>query len=144
MSLTEVLIAHALDALRAGEVVVYPTETVYAIGVDALSSAALERLFALKGREASKAVALITDSAASAFSLASEVPASARVLAAAFWPGPLTLVLPARAGLPDALVGPEGGVGVRVSPNQVAIQLAARLGRPLTATSANPSGQPSA
>ncbi|MGH7918202.1 MAG: L-threonylcarbamoyladenylate synthase, partial [Candidatus Binataceae bacterium] len=88
--------------------------------------------------------ALITDNAANAFSLAAKVPPAARKLAAAFWPGPLTLVLPARAGLPSPLIGPEGGVGVRVSPHRTAIELAARLGRPLTATSANLSGQPPA
>ncbi len=133
----------ALEALRAGKAVVYPTETFYALGVDALSAAALEHLFALKKREADKPTALIAADARMAFSLAAGVPAAAGRLAELFWPGPLTLVLPARPGLPQALVGPSG-VGVRVSSDPIARALAAALGRPLTATSANLSGEPAA
>jgi L-threonylcarbamoyladenylate synthase len=109
-------VSDALAALAAGEAIVYPTETFYALGVDALSSPALERLFAIKGREPGKPVALIAAHTAMAFALAREVPAAARVLAEAFWPGPLTLVLPARDGIPT----------------------------PLTATSANLAGEPPA
>jgi L-threonylcarbamoyladenylate synthase len=134
----------ALAALRAGEAVVYPTETFYALGVDALSPTALERLFKIKGREPGKPVALIAADAAMAFGVSREVPAVARVLAEAFWPGPLTLVLPARDGIDAALINAEGGLGVRVSSHPVARALAARLGRPLTASSANRSGEPPA
>lgn len=134
----------ALAALRAAQAIVYPTETFYALGVDALSSAALSRLAAIKGREPGKPVALIAADAAMAFSVAREVPAEARVLAERFWPGPLTLVLPAREGIDAALVNAEGGVGIRVSPHPAARALAAGLGRPLTATSANLAGEPPA
>jgi L-threonylcarbamoyladenylate synthase len=74
-----------------------------------------------------------------AFSVAREVPNVARRLAVAFWPGPLTIVMPARDEIADELAGPDG-VGVRVSPNQVARVLSAGLGKPITATSANVSG----
>jgi L-threonylcarbamoyladenylate synthase len=134
----------ALAALAGGQAIVYPTETFYALGVDALSLHALERLFAIKGREPGKPVALIAADAAMAFAVAREVPAHARVLAEAFWPGPLTLVLPARDGIPVALIGADGGVGVRVSSHPIARALAAGLGRPLTATSANLAGEPPA
>jgi L-threonylcarbamoyladenylate synthase len=134
----------AADALRRGELIVYPTETFYAIGADALSQAALARLFAVKERDAKKPVALIAADSATALALAREIPIEARRLAEAFWPGPLTLVLPARAGLPDALVGADGGIGVRVSSHPVARELARQLGHPLAATSANLSGQPAA
>lgn len=134
----------ALAALRAGEAVVYPTETFYALGADALSPAALKRLFEIKGREPGKPVALIAADAAMAFGVAREVPAEARVLAEAFWPGPLTLVLPARDGIDEALLNADGGVGIRVSPHPMARAVAAGLGRPLTATSANLSGEPPA
>lgn len=130
----------AIEALRAGEVIVYPTETFYGMGADALSLAALDRLFALKGREPGKPVALIAADARSAFELAREVPDAARCLADAFWPGPLTLVLPARDDLPAPLIGPDGGVGVRVSSHPIARALAEGLGRPITATSANLAG----
>lgn len=130
----------AIEALRSGEVIVYPTETFYGMGVDALSSAALDRLFALKGREPGKPVALIAADARSAFELAREISEAARRLADTFWPGPLTLVLPARDDLPGPLIGPDGGVGVRVSSHPIARALAAALGRPITATSANLAG----
>jgi L-threonylcarbamoyladenylate synthase len=130
----------AVEALRSGEVVVYPTETFYGMGVDALSVPALDRLFALKGREPGKPVALITADARSAFELAREVPEAARRLADAFWPGPLTLVMPARDNLPGPLIGPDCRVGVRVSSHPIARALAAGLGRPITATSANLAG----
>ena len=129
-----------IAALQAGELVVYPTETFYAIGADAFSSIALRRLFQLKGREPGKPVGLIAADSAMAFSVAREVPLDARRLADAFWPGPLTLVLPARGEIASELTGPDG-VGVRVSPNPVARALSAGVGRPITATSANLSGE---
>ena len=113
----------------AGEAIVYPTETFYALGVDALSLKALERLFAIKGREPGKPVALIAADLAMAFAVAREVPAQARVLAEAFWPGPLTLVLPARDGIPAALIGADGGVGVRVSSHPMATRTRRRAWR---------------
>jgi L-threonylcarbamoyladenylate synthase len=137
-------ISDALAALAAGEAIVYPTETFYALGVDALSPKALEQLFAIKGREPGKPVALIAADTAMAFAVAREVPAQARVLAEAFWPGPLTLVLPARDGISAALIGVDGGVGVRVSSHPLARALAAGLRGPLTATSANLAGEPPA
>jgi L-threonylcarbamoyladenylate synthase len=137
-------IAQAVAALRAGEVIVYPTETFYGIGADAFAPAALDRIFAIKGREAAKTIALVAYDNEAAFAVAREVPQNARVLARAFWPGPLTLVMPARAGLPGALIGPDGGVGVRVSSHPVARALARGLGRAITATSANRSGDPPA
>ncbi len=134
----------AVEALRRGGLVVYPTETLYALGADAASPAALRRLFAAKAREAGKPVALIVADPAMGFAIARSVPAAARRLAEAFWPGPLTLVMPAKAGLPAALAGADGGVGVRVSSHPIARALARRLGRPITATSANLAGRPPA
>ena len=129
-----------IAALQAGELVVYPTETFYAIGADAFSSIALRRLFQVKRREPGRPVGLIAADSAMAFSVAREVPIDARRLADAFWPGPLTLVLPARDDIAPELVGPDG-VGVRVSPNPVARALSAGIRRPITATSANLSGE---
>ncbi len=136
-------VADGIAALKAGELVVYPTETFYALGADAFSSTALRRLFRVKGREPGRPVGLIAADSAMAFSVAREIPIDARRLAGAFWPGPLTIVLPARDGLAPELTGPDG-VGVRVSPNPVAHALSAAIGRPITATSANLSGKPPA
>jgi L-threonylcarbamoyladenylate synthase len=128
-----------IAALQAGELVVYPTETFYAIGADAFSSVALRRLFQVKGREPGRPVGLIAADSAMALSVAREIPIDARRLADAFWPGPLTLVLPARDDIAPELAGADG-VGVRVSPNPVARALSAGIGKPITATSANLSG----
>jgi L-threonylcarbamoyladenylate synthase len=137
-------VSDAIAALRNAELVVYPTETFYALGADALSERALAHLFAAKAREADKPVATIAADAAMAFSLAKEISSAARRLAETFWPGPLTLVLPPRSGLPEAILGPDGGVGVRVSSHPMARELAKGLGHPITATSANLSGTPPA
>ncbi len=131
----------AIAALRAGELVVFPTETFYGIAADPFSPSALEKLFAIKGRDPQKPIALIAADARMAFEVAREVPNIARRLASAFWPGPLTIVLPARDGFPPQLVGPDGGVGIRVSPHPIARALCEGLGRPITATSANRSGE---
>ena len=129
-----------IAALRVGELVVYPTETFYGIGADPFSSSALARLFRVKEREPGRPVGLIAADAAMAFSVAREVPIDALRLADAFWPGPLTIVVPAREDIAPELAGPDG-IGVRVSPNPIARALSAGLGRPITATSANLSGE---
>jgi L-threonylcarbamoyladenylate synthase len=131
----------AVAALRAGELVVYPTETFYGIAADPFSPSALKKLFAIKDRDPQKPIALIAADALMAFEVAADVPAIARRLAAAFWPGPLTIVLPARVDFPPHLVGPDGGVGIRVSSHPIARALSEQLGRPITATSANRSGE---
>jgi L-threonylcarbamoyladenylate synthase len=131
----------AIAALRAGELVVCPTETFYGIAADPFSPMALEKLFAIKGRDPQKPVALIAANAQMAFEVAREVSSSARILAKSFWPGPLTIVLPVRDGFPAQLIGPDGGVGVRVSPHPTARALSEGIGRPITATSANRSGE---
>lgn len=136
-------LADGIEALKAGELVVYPTETFYALGADAFSAAALGRLFGVKRRAPGRPVGLIAADTAMAFSVAREIPIDARRLAGAFWPGPLTIVLPARDGLLPELTGPDG-VSVRVSPNPLACALSAGIGRPITATSANLSGRPPA
>jgi L-threonylcarbamoyladenylate synthase len=136
-------IAAAAAALARGQVVAFPTETFYGLAVDALSEAALARLWALKQRPAEKVVALIVDGLAMAHTLASEVSPAAEGLIASHWPGPLTVALPAREGLPPALVA-DGCVALRQSSHPIAQALAQVLGRPITATSANRAGQPPA
>jgi L-threonylcarbamoyladenylate synthase len=111
--------------------------------VDALAPAALARLMALKGRAADKVVGLIVAGRPMVDLLCAEVPAVAERLMAAHWPGPLTLALPARPGLPPALVA-EGCVAMRASPHPLAQALVAALGRPISATSANRAGAPPA
>lgn len=134
-------IAEAAKAILRGEVVAFPTETFYGLAVDATSPSALERLFACKGRSLEKASALLVTDLAMFAELCLAVPVRARMLASTHWPGPLTLALPARPGLPAAIVI-DGCVAARVSSHPVAAALVAAVGKPITATSANPAGAP--
>ena len=133
--------AAALAALRRSEAVVFPTETFYGLGANALDAEAVERVAALKGRGAESPIAVIVADRAMLAQIVSEIPPAAEKLIARFWPGPLTLVLPAKTGIPAPLVNAEGKIGARVSSHPTAARLARELGRPLTATSANPSGR---
>ena len=133
-------LARALEALRAGEVVVFPTETFYGLAADALNESAVQRVASLKGRDLTQPIALIVADGAMLKQVVREVPPRAERLIRRFWPGPLTLVLTANKGLTRLLCNPEGGVGVRVSSHPVAAALVQGLGSPITATSANPSG----
>jgi L-threonylcarbamoyladenylate synthase len=133
----------AAAALAGGAIVAFPTETFYGLAVPALDAAAVARLCALKGRDAAQAIPVVVDSAAMLERLVAVVPAPARELIARHWPGPLTLVLPARPEVPAALVSPHG-VGARVSSHPFATALVRAFGAPLTATSANRAGQPPA
>jgi L-threonylcarbamoyladenylate synthase len=135
-------IVFAVAALRRGEVIAYPTETFYGLGVDALDELALARLRALKGRDG-KAISVLVDGPEMLDSICAEVPPVARELMRRHWPGALTIALPARGNLPSALI--DGGcIAVRQSSHPTAQALVARLGRPLTTTSANRAGQPPA
>lgn len=130
----------AIAALRTDAAVVYPTETFYGLGARALSPSAVAALATLKGRDAGKPIALIVQDTTMLARVVSRVPAPALRLIVRYWPGPLTLVLPARADLPPALTGGSGWIGVRVSSHPLAQALVAALDEPLTATSANPGG----
>jgi L-threonylcarbamoyladenylate synthase len=137
----EILFAAA--ALGRGEVVAYPTETFYGLGVNALDELALARLRQLKGREPGKALSVLVSDVGMVERLCRTVPPLAQRLMAAYWPGPLTLVLPARKDLPPPLVS-GGCVAVRQSPHPTADALVKAFGAPVTATSANRAGQPAA
>ena len=137
-------LSQAIASLKRGDMVVFPTETVYGLGADALNPSAVEKVFQLKGRNPDTPIPIIVADQAMLKDLVEEIPRVARKLMERFWPGPLTLVLPAVPGTPKQLLNRTGGIGVRISSQSIATQLAQELGRPLTATSANPSGQPAA
>jgi L-threonylcarbamoyladenylate synthase len=138
-------VAEAARVLREGGVVAYPTETVYGLAVDARSADAVARLIALKGRDEGRGISVLVSGLDMAAPLvASDFDEGAKQLAARFWPGPLTIVLPAAEGVAAALLGPSGGVGLRCSSDAWAAALVAKFGAPLTSTSANVSGQPPA
>ncbi|MCI0371331.1 MAG: threonylcarbamoyl-AMP synthase [candidate division NC10 bacterium] len=131
----------AAVALRAGRLVVFPTDTLYALGADPLNGEAVGRLVRAKGgRE--KAIPLLLPGQEDLGRVAAEVPDLALALARRFWPGPLTLILRTRSDLPEAVTGGTGTVGVRVPAGRVALALLKLLGGPVTGTSANRTGEP--
>jgi L-threonylcarbamoyladenylate synthase len=136
-------ISAAVEVLRRGGIVAYPTDTLYGLAVDPRSDAAVDRVFTVKERERSAAVALIAADVLQAQE-AGTFGASELVLARAFWPGPLTIVVPAAPNLSTRLTGDLSTVGVRVPAHAVARALAATFGSCITATSANVSGRPPA
>lgn len=132
-------------AIRAGELVVYPTETVYGLGADALDAEAVERVFEVKGRDRSKPVSFAVPSFETAVE-AEYVYANERerAFAEAFLPGPVTVLCERGEAIPDEVTAGEDRVGVRVPDCEPALELLERAERPITATSANVSGEPSA
>jgi L-threonylcarbamoyladenylate synthase len=131
----------AAAALRRGGVVGYPTETFYGLGALARDGAAVARIALAKGRAEGKPLPLIAADRAMVGEVAEVGPLAAR-LADRFWPGPLTLVLPARPGLPAAVTAGTGTVGIRVPGSEVARALSREAGGPIVSTSANPAGRP--
>lgn len=137
------VIAQAASCLSCGGVIVFPTETFYGLGGDPWQLATVERVFRIKERDMYKPLPLIAADETAVRQAAAEWPAVAQLLARAFWPGPLTLVLAASPLLPPLLHAHTGKIAVRVSSHPVAQELAAAVGGLLMSTSANLSGQPS-
>ena len=127
--------------LRAGELVAFPTETVYGLGADAGNAQAVHRIFAAKGRPPDHPVIVHLADATDAADWAREMPEGARRLAAAFWPGPLTLILPRAAHVSDLITGGQDSVGLRVPSHPVARDLLAAFGGGIAAPSANRFGR---
>lgn len=134
-------VERAADLLRAGELVAFPTETVYGLGADASNPAAVARVFAVKGRPAGHPLIVHLASADEVGDWASEFPPAARRLAQAFWPGPLTLVLPRRPGVSDAVTGGQPTIALRVPAHPLARALLRRFGGGIAAPSANRYGR---
>lgn len=131
--------AQAAATLRAGGIVAYPTDTLYGLAVDPRSDDAVERLFALKGRAPGMAVPIIASGIEQA-AMAGEFGARELRLAQTFWPGPLSIVIPAHARVSRRALGGGTTIAVRVPAHPVARALAEEFGFCITATSANPSG----
>ena len=136
-------IATAADLLRRGLPVVLPTDTVYGVGVLPYDAAAVDRLYAVKGRPAEKGIPILLGDVADVAHVAGIIPPAAAVLMAHFWPGPLTLIVPRRPELP-ANLSPDDTIAVRVPDHAVTRALIRAAGGAVAATSANVSGQPPA
>ena len=140
-SLDTAAIARAAELLRAGKLVAFPTETVYGLGANALDAGAVARIFEAKGRPANNPVIVHAADIDAARAIVTAWPEAADKLAQAFWPGPLTLVLPKRDRVPDIVAAGGSTVGVRVPANPVALALIREAGVPVAAPSANRSMQ---
>jgi L-threonylcarbamoyladenylate synthase len=136
------VITEAAETIINGGMVVIPTRHLYGLAVDALNAVAVQKVFAVKGRPADKPLLILVESRAAVARYATAIPEAAHRLMDRFWPGRLTLVFDAADGLPAALTGGSGKIGIRWPAHQVCSSLLERLPHPLTATSANRSGQP--
>lgn len=127
----------AAALIRAGELVAFPTETVYGLGANALDTAAVDKIYAVKGRPATSPLIVHVDSVEMARGIVSEWPPEAELLAGRFWPGPLTLVLPKQRHVPDRVTSGLATVGIRMPANEIALALIREAGVPIAAPSAN-------
>lgn len=140
----EVVVLNLIKALDKGEAVIYPTETLYAVGCDATNEAACKQVIAIKARSDFKPLPLIIGGLDMLDLVTDARPPALTELAKSFWPGPLSILVKALPGLPSVLSDDEGYTSVRYSGHPFAAELARRLKRPLVATSANISNNPPA
>ncbi len=134
------VVKRAARVIRAGGVAAVPTDTLYGLAADPFNPAAVKKLFRIKRRPANMPILLLVDSLQRMEGLVERPPAGFRLLAARFWPGPLTMILPARPGVPDAVTAGSGTVAVRLPRSALIRSLVRFSRRPLTGTSANLSG----
>lgn len=134
------LIQEAAKVIKAGGVAVFPTTGLYGIGVDAFNSSAIEKIFYIKKRPVNKPILILIDDEINWQELVKSVPESASRLIKSFWPGDITLVFEASDTLPLYLTSGTGKIGIRMTAHKVAHSLIKALGKPLTGTSANISG----
>jgi L-threonylcarbamoyladenylate synthase len=138
---TQVEIETAVQTLRDGELVAFPTETVYGLGANAQNPAAVRRIFEVKGRPANHPVIVHLDSPRFLHRWVREVPQSATRLAEVFWPGPLTMVMPRAASVHDVITGGQDTIAIRVPAHPMAQQLLTAFGGGIAAPSANRYGR---
>ncbi len=134
----------AANIIRTGGIVAYPTETFYGLGVDAFNVVAIERVYRIKKRNPSKPILVVIEKEDHLRKLVSDIPLWTRELMKKFWPGPLTIIFNASSRVPDTLTGKTGTIGIRITSHPVAQCLLRAVGVPITATSANISGQATA
>jgi L-threonylcarbamoyladenylate synthase len=133
-------IAHAIARLRRGELVAFPSETVYGLGASAFNPAAVRRVFAVKGRPSNNPLIVHVSGSAMARDAAASWSSDADALARAFWPGPLSIIAPRAARIPDEVTGGGPTVAIRCPDHPITLALLDAFGEPLVGPSANPSG----
>lgn len=134
-------ITEAVKIMKEGGVIAYPTETFYGLGADIRNARALEKIYAIKGRDFDKPISIIIGSRDDVATFARDIAPAAEILMDRFWPGGITLLFNASQDVPGKLTAKTGKIGIRLSSNPVATLLAQNLSGAITATSANRSGQ---
>lgn len=138
----EIILTRAAQIIARGGVIAYPTETIYGLGVDATNEEAIRKIFEIKGRNFHNPISLIIDREENIHPLVYDVPATARKLITAFWPGALTIVFFSSNKVSSLLTADSGKIAVRVPGHKGARMIAQKLAKPITSTSANRSGAP--
>ena len=139
---SEVAIERAAVAIRRGQVVAIPTDSLYTLVADPFNLCAVGRVFDAKGRDAARSLPVLVSDTLMAEDLVKDPPARFHLLTRKFWPGPLTIIVPASAKVPLKVTGNTGRLGLRQSRSRTAQAIIAWLGQPLISTSANVSGMP--
>ncbi len=135
-------ISHAIDVLKHKGAIAFPTDTVYGLAALAFDAEAIESLYVIKGRQHTRSIAVLLGNLDQLEQISENPSPTVKKLAAAFWPGPLTLVMPRHPGMP-AIISPDPTIGVRIPDHPVALELLNQIG-PLAVTSANLSGNANA
>ena len=135
------LIDKAAEVIQEGGVIVYPTETLYGLGANPLNPEAMNRLYAIKGREKTKPIPFLIKDQEMLETLVENIPSIGRQLMERYWPGALTLIFRAKKELSPPLYGEAGTIGLRISAHPIARGIVEALDTPLTSTSANPAGE---
>ncbi|MFO7568752.1 MAG: L-threonylcarbamoyladenylate synthase [Smithellaceae bacterium] len=138
----EMILDRASAIVTRGGVIAYPTETIYGLGVDASNDQAIRKIFEIKGRNFANPISVIIGELNDVYALVRRTTGAAETLMAAFWPGPLTIVFEAADSVSPLLTAGTGKIGIRLSGHDGARKIAQKIGKPLTATSANLSGAP--
>jgi L-threonylcarbamoyladenylate synthase len=136
-------IKRAAEIIKKGGVVIFPTETVYGIGADAFNDAAVKKIFRIKGRPENNPLTVHISKLSDVHKIAKKVPRKAIALMKKYWPGPLTVVLPKKKGVPDTVTAGRKSVGIRMPDHPVALSLIEQSGTLIAAPSANISGEKS-
>ncbi len=133
-------VERAISCLRKGEIIAFPTETCFGLGVDIENEAAILKLFQIKNRSLAKPILVLINDIVQLDKFVTHVPKKYTPLIKRFWPGPLTLIFPAKKHVSSLLTGNTGTIGVRLSSDSVSKALCRKFNKPVTATSANISG----
>ncbi len=133
----------AAELIKKGEIVAFPTETVYGLGADALDPQAVKKIYVAKGRPSDNPLIVHIASVEQLYEVAAAVPETAELLAERFWPGPLTMILPKSEKIPPEITAGLDTVAIRMPNHPVALELIRKSGLPIAAPSANLSGKPS-